>query len=189
MKITGGNVGGMNAKISPSGAIAVGRKYFPSNRVRAVQVVDRERKINFLDVAGNYAIGGLLAGTAGEIVGGLVTRPRETITVAISLWWDKAIIGIVTHEELRSLASAVAVNAGREPDRPPVELIEQRGRENASDLLSNLESGYDAPLHLRKAHGPGRGTMVVIVVAALALLSIGVACVVGILQWMPVGGQ
>ena len=28
-----------------------------------------------------------------------------------------------------------------------------------------------------------------LVVAALALLSIGVACVVGILQWMPVGGQ
>ena len=47
MKITGGNVGGMNAKISPSGAIAVGRKYFPSNRVRAVQVVDREKENQF----------------------------------------------------------------------------------------------------------------------------------------------
>lgn len=128
MQITGGNVRGKNAEIGPSGSITTLGEYFTSDRVRAVQIIDRESKVNFWDAAGNVGIGDMLAGSTGEIVGAVLTQPREKMTVAISLWWDKAIVGIASHDEFRLLAGAAAANGGVEPSR-----------------TQSIEAGPDAP--------------------------------------------
>ncbi|HEX4000190.1 MAG TPA: hypothetical protein VHX65_16675 [Pirellulales bacterium] len=201
MQVTGGNVGRRNARIGPTGSITVsGGQFFLPERIRGIQIIDRESSVNFWNAAGNIALGDMLAGSTGEVIGAILTRPKETLTVAVSLWWDKVIVATATHDEFRTLAAAAAVNGGREPPRPtaientdPQDwLVDEHAAgspANAGEFLADLERHYDKQLRLRRTRGLGRLAMVAIIAVLLATAIAAAYCLCEALRHLPGPGH